>query len=288
MKTKELFEKKKLVMSAEVFPPKKSGTMEGVIRALKELTAISPDFVSVTCGAGGDGGYSTTDVASVALDAFGLEAVAHLTCVGLTKDGLCREVEILDRKNIQNILVLRGDKTETGVLSDFMYADELALYIKKNYPQFNLIGACYPECHIEAPDLATDIDNLKRKVDSGVDHLITQLFFDNDAFYRFYDAVRAKGIDVPVQAGIMPVVNASSIRRIVQMCGASLPARFSRILAKYDGAALTDAGITYAAGQIIDLVSNGVQGIHLYTMNNGAVANKIFTALGSIRSALNE
>lgn len=288
MTTKELFEKKKLVMSAEVFPPKKSGAMEGVIRALKDLTAISPDFVSVTCGAGGDGGYSTTDVASVALDAFGLEAVAHLTCVGLTKEGLEREIEILRNKNICNILVLRGDKNDAGVLTDFRHASDLAAYIKTHHPDFNLIGACYPECHVEAADLAEDIDHLKRKVDSGVEHLITQLFFDNDAFYRFYDLVLKKGITVPVQAGIMPIVNASSIRRIVQMCGAGLPARFSRILAKYEGEALRDAGITYAAGQIIDLVSNGVRGIHLYTMNNGGVAAKIFTSLSSIRGALND
>lgn len=287
MKTEELFLTKKLVMSVEVFPPKKSGTLEGVIRALRDIKECNPDFVSITYGASGNGGQSTSDVASISTDAFGLNTVAHLSAIDMTYERLENELQLLKRKGIENILTLRGDKSEDSKFFDFSFASDLACYISKNYPEFNLIGACYPEGHFEAKSIDSDIDNLKKKIDSGVGHLITQLFFDNGAFYRFIDKCRAKGIAVPIQAGIMPVVNASQISRIVSMCGVELPAKFSKIMAKYEGDALIEAGTAYATEQIIDLISNGVEGIHLYSMNRGQLAKKIFLSVGTIRNSLN-
>ena len=287
MKLSRLFESKKLILSAEVFPPKKSGTLEGVIRALKELKSVRPDFVSVTCGAGGSGSYGTADVASVVKDAFEMEAVAHLTCVNLRKADAEAQLEILRKKGIDNVLVLRGDVTEQSSLPDFAHASDLAAFLKARDPSFHLLGACYPEGHPEAPSLKADIDALKRKVDSGVDQLITQLFFDNDAYFRFYDAVLAAGIRVPIQAGIMPIVTESSITRIVRLCGASVPAKFSRILAAYKGEALRDAGLAYAQQQMVELIAGGVAGIHLYTMNSGSVARHIFDGVRGIREAAN-
>lgn len=273
MNVRPLFDKK-TVFSAEVFPPKKSGTMEGVIRALRKIATAGPDFISITCGAGGNGGATTSDVCSVAVDAFDLNAVAHFTCVNMTEQ-LCRdELEVLRRKGIDNILVLRGDVGEQSKFYDFLHADELAAFIGKVAPDFNLIGACYPEGHVEAESLEADVDNLCRKIDAGVTHLITQLFFDNAAFYAFRDLAASKGISVPIEAGIMPVLNASQIKRMVSMCGASIPHKLAKLIARYgdDTAAMEAAGIEYAAAQIDDLLQHGVDGIHLYSMNRGDVA----------------
>ena len=277
MNIRPLFDKK-TVFSAEVFPPKKSGTMEGVIRALRKIAALDPDFISITCGAGGNGGATTSDVCSVAVDAFDLNAVAHFTCVNMTKAHCVEELETLERKGIDNILVLRGDVGEQSRFFDFRHADELAAFILKTYPACNLIGACYPEGHVEADSLETDVDNLKRKIDAGVTHLISQLFFDNAKFYRFRELAAKRGIAVPIEAGIMPVLNAAQIKRMVSMCGASIPYELSRIIALCgdDGAAMERAGIDYAVGQIEDLLAHGVDGIHLYSMNRGDVAETVF------------
>lgn len=274
--------KEKTVFSAEVFPPKKSGTMEGVIRALRKLAAVDPDFVSITCGAGGSGGSTTSDVCSVAADAFDLTPVAHFTCVNMTKEHCVEELEILKRKGIFNILALRGDVTEASRFYDFRHADELAAFIRAREPSFHLIGACYPEGHVESATLEADVDNLKRKLDAGVTHLISQLFFDNVKFKRFRELVVRKGLNVPVEAGIMPVLNAAQIKRMVEMCGASIPYELSKTIALYgaDPEAMEKAGIEYAVRQIEDLLREGVAGIHLYTMNRGEVAE---TVLGRVR-----
>lgn len=268
----------KTVFSAEVFPPKKSGTMEGVIRALRVLAGLNLDFVSITCGAGGNGGATTSDVCSVAVDAFDLNAVAHFTCVNMTEAHCLEELDTLKRKGIDNILVLRGDVGEQSQFYDFRHANELAAFIARHDPSFNLIGACYPEGHVEAKSLDEDADNLKKKLDAGVTHLISQLFFDNATFFRFRDVAAAHGVSVPIEAGIMPVLNAAQVKRMVSMCGASIPPALAKIIACYggDNTEMEKAGVEYAVGQIEGLLKAGVDGIHLYTMNRGDVAETVF------------
>ena len=202
----------------------------------------------------------------------------------MTVEKLENQIEILKKKNVQNILVLRGDIGEDSKFYDFRYANELALYIKKHYPEFELIGACYPEGHTEAESLDKDLDNVKRKVDSGIDFLITQLFFSNRTFYDFMEKARKKGITVPVLAGIMPIVSDNQINRIVKMCGVEIPTDFSKLVANNSGEELFEAGTDYAIGQIKDLIKNSVSGIHLYTMNKGNVAKKIFGAFEKERA----
>lgn len=282
MKTNEMFNHGP-VFSAELFPPKRSGNLEGVIRALKGIKPLNPDYVSITYGAGGDGAETTADVASVAKDAFDIETVAHMTCVNMTEEKLDLQIEILKRKNIENILVLRGDVTENSRFYGFTHANELAFYIKKNYPEFNLLGACYPEKHPEANSLAEDIDNLKRKVDCGVSMLVTQLFYDNDAFYRFRDEVRAKGIFLPVEAGIMPIHSHKMVEKTVSLSNASVPEKLKKVIASETEEEIYDRGVEYAEEQIEDLLKNGVDGIHLYTMNRVDVATRIFERFKGVR-----
>lgn len=277
MKTLELFDQNAFVMSAEVFPPKAQGNLEGVIRALKEIKSVSPDFVSVTYGAGGEGARTTADVASVAIDAFGINTVAHITAVNLTKEKLDEQLDILQRKGVENILVLRGDLTPSSRFYDFRFASELAEYISKNYPKFNLLGACYPEKHPDAPSLEKDIDNLKRKIDAGVKHLISQMFFDNQRFYDFLDKLLAAGIDVPVEAGIMPLTQRSIIERTLKLSSAHLPKNFEEhVRSKASDEEFFTEGIFLAVKQIHDLKKNAVKGVHIYTMNKGRIAQCIF------------
>ncbi|MCQ2602525.1 MAG: methylenetetrahydrofolate reductase [Clostridia bacterium] len=250
MKTNELFGLKP-VFSAEVFPPKRSGNLEGVIRALKGIQPLHPDYVSITYGAGGDGAETTADVASIAKDAFDIETVAHMTCVNMTLEKLENQIEILKRKSIENILVLRGDITENSKFYEFKHANELAFYIKSHYPEFNLLGACYPEKHPEAKSIDEDIDNLKRKIDAGVSMLVTQLFFDNDKFLSFRDKVRAKGIFVPIEAGIMPIFNHKMVEKTVRLSSSSIPCDFEKILAVETDEELYDKGIKYILEQCL-------------------------------------
>lgn len=285
MKTKELFATK-TVFSFEVFPPKKDMPVETVFPALRELVTLKPDFISVTCGAGGAGGSLRTVEVASKLKHLGCESVAHLPCINLDKESLREQLHILKREGIENILALRGDKTP-GIepKRDFPHASDLIAYIREQEgPFFNIIGACYPEGHQEAKTLAADIDALKCKVDAGANELISQLFFDNEVFYDFLDAIRRVGIHVPVEAGIMPVTNKKQIERMVTLCGATLPRKFQKILVKYgnDGQAMEDAGIAYAIDQIVDLLANGVDGIHIYTMNNPRVAKRIAEAVRSL------
>lgn len=280
MKTTDLFKIKKPVLSCEVFPPKKSGTLEGVIRALADIKTVAPDFVSITYGASGNGGMSTSDVASIALDAFSMAPVAHITSVNMTKERVDEQLKILKNKNIENILVLRGDITSESAFYDFFHANELASYIKSVDSSFNLLGACYPEGHYEAKSLDEDISYLSKKIEAGVSHLITQLFFDNNKFYEFSEKLYKANIKVPVQAGIMPITASGQIKRIVSMCGAEIPVKFAHLLAKYgDTPELYNAGMGFAEEQIADLIENGVDGIHLYTMNKGEVAVRIFDGI---------
>lgn len=286
MNIADLF-KKKTVFSFEVFPPKKESGVETIYKTLEELKQLNPDFISVTYGAGGVGvaNATTVDLCSKIKNEYGIETIAHLTCLYNTKEDIDRILEELKEKEIDNILALRGDVNPNFELKhDFRYASELTEYIMSKNMGFNVSGGCYPEVHQEAESMIADIKNLKKKIDAGADHLISQLFFDNNAFYDFIEKVRIAGIDVPIEAGIMPVTNKKQIERMVSMCGASIPAKLSKVLQRFgdNPEAMRDAGISYAIDQIIDLVANGVEGIHIYTMNDPYIAGKITKSVESI------
>lgn len=285
MKITSMFQENKPVFSFEVFPPKKDSPIESVYSRLEEICALNPDFISVTYGAGGTGGHSRTcEIASKIQNSFGITAMAHLTCVNSTRGMIDDTLRDFRENGIENILALRGDRIP-GVepQKDFVYASELCAYIRGK-GDFDLGGACYPEVHLEASDAAEDVLNLRKKCDAGATHLISQLFFDNQVFYRFLERAKIAGVNVPIEAGIMPVTNKAQIERMVSLCGASLPAKFAKVMQRYESRpeALRDAGIAYAVEQIVDLIANGVSGIHLYTMNNPYVARKITEAVRSL------
>ncbi len=278
MKIAELFGKGRTVFSFEVFPPKNTTPIESIYNTLDELKALSPDFISVTYGARGTSADTMTcDIASYIKNTLGITSAAHLTCVYSDKKLILERLEQLKERGVENILALRGDiNPEIPRLHDFEYASDLTRFIKEN-GDFHVSGACYPECHIEAESLEKDIDNLKIKIEAGAEHLMSQLFFDNSVFLNFIEKARNAGITVPIEAGIMPVTNVKQIQRMVSMCGASLPPKFTKTMQRFENnpEALRDAGIAYANDQIVELISNEVDGIHLYTMNNPYVAGKI-------------
>jgi len=278
MKISELFKKDKPVYSLEVFPPKKTSNIETIYNTLENLKELSPDYISVTYGAGGNtADTSTCDIASIIKNKHGIEALAHLTCINSTKQNILDVLSSLEKNNIHNVLALRGDRNaDMAPQTDFLYANDLTCFIKQN-SAMGVAGACYPEGHCESKSLVEDIFNLRKKVDAGAGHLISQLFFENELFYSFLERCKIAGINAPIQAGIMPVVNKKQIERLVSLCGASLPPKFVKIVNRYSNnpEALRDAGIAYATNQIVDLIANGVDGIHLYTMNNPYVATKI-------------
>ena len=284
MKIRDLFYQK-TVFSFEVFPPKKTSSIDTVYKTLEELEGLTPDFISVTFSAGGSGNSALAlDIASKIREGNQVEPMIHLPCINYSKAEIAEVLSELDRRGIENILALRGDiNPEIPPKNEFRYASDLVSFIKER-GDYDIAGACYPEGHIEAEDMITDIHNLKKKVEAGADHLISQLFFDNAAFYQFQEKAKIAGITVPIEAGIMPVINKSQIERMVSMCGASLPAKFVKVMQKYENnpEALRDAGIAYAINQIVDLIANGVDGIHLYTMNNAYVAKRITEAVSSL------
>lgn len=286
MSIAELFRQKPVVFSFEIFPPKRDSAVDTIWSTLAQLEGLGPDFISVTYGAGGGGGKSyTAQIAGAIRKRHGITPLAHLTCVNSTKEEVLENLAALREEGVENILALRGDRLP-GVepKTDFLHASDLISFIREQ-GGFSLSGACYPEVHTEAPDPVTDIRNLKRKVDAGAEHLVSQLFFDNAAFYAFVERARIAGITVPIEAGIMPVVNAKQILRMVSLCGASLPQKFTRMISRYEQnpAALRDAGIAYAIDQIVDLIAQGVEGIHLYTMNDPDVARRISQAVENLR-----
>lgn len=279
MKIKNLFEEGKTVFSLEVFPPKRNNPIETIYNTLDQLKDLNADFISVTYGASGSlADNSTCEIASAIKHDYGIVSAAHLTCVNSTREEVRAVLDQLKENDIDNILALRGDLVpDVAPKDDFQHASDLISFIKEEGYDFGISGACYPEAHTDSPDTMTDILNLKKKVDAGAEHLISQLFFDNRHFYEFIEKVRIAGIDVPVEAGIMPVVNKKQIERMVSLCGASLPQKFTKMMSKYEHKpeAMRDAGIAYAIDQIVDLVSEGVDGIHLYTMNNPYIAKRI-------------
>ncbi len=281
MKISSMFGKGKTVFSFEVFPPKKTSSINTIYDTLEELSVLNPAFISVTYGAGGNvADKSTCEIAAKIKNSYNIESSAHITCVNSTKEDIDTILEQFKSNGIENILALRGDiNPDIEPKKDFKYASDLIQYIKsgKYGDYFGISGACYPEGHIDSESIISDIFNLKNKVECGAEHLVSQLFFDNSSFYNFLEKARIAGINVPVEAGIMPVTNARQIERMVTMCGASLPSKFSKMVSKYENnpTALCDAGIAYAVDQIVDLISSGVDGIHLYTMNNPYIAKRI-------------
>ncbi len=279
MKIAELFQKQKTVFSFEVFPPKRDTPIDTIYDTLDQLHHLSPDFISVTYGASGSlADNSTCEIASAIKQKYGVESAAHLTCVNSTKEEVREVLRRLNENGIENILALRGDLVpDVPPKKEFKYASELISFIKESPYEFGISGACYPEGHLDSKTQVEDILNLKKKVDAGAEHLISQLFFDNHLFYDFVEKARIAGINVPIEAGIMPVVNKKQIERMVSLCGASLPSKFTRMMSRYEHKpeAMRDAGIAYAVNQIVDLVSQGVDGVHLYTMNNPYIARRI-------------
>lgn len=287
MKMSKLFEVKKPVFSLEVFPPKKNaGGIETIYETLDGLKDLKPDFISVTYGAGGNlADNSTCEICSIIKNKYNILPIAHLTCVNNSKADIDVILENLKEAGVSNILALRGDiNPDVTPKNDFAHADELVAYIKSK-GDFDISGACYPETHPDSEDTVSDILNLKNKVDCGAEHLISQLFFNNEDFYSFREKARLAGIKVPIEAGIMPVTNKSQVLRMATMCGASIPRKMSRLLNRFENnpKALEDAGIAYAVDQIVDLIANGVDGIHLYTMNKPHIAQRIFAAIESMR-----
>ena len=291
MKIDEIFAKKDLVFSFEIFPPKTTSSVDTIYKTLEELKDLKPDFISVTYGAGGSlVNNRTTELSSLVKEKYGVEAVAHLTCINSTKEEIDYILNDLKAHGIENILALRGDIPEGGVLKgDFKYAYELISHIKKR-GDFNIAAACYPEGHVKGKNLKEDLIHLKLKEESGATHFISQLFFDNNYFYNFLEEKDKLNIKSSIEAGIMPVTNRAQIERLTSLCGVNLPEKFIKIVNKYeyDRVALRDAGIAYAVEQIVDLVSSGVDGIHLYTMNNPYVARKITESISSIINSINK
>lgn len=283
MKIREIFDRK-TVFSFEVFPPKKTSPIETIYSTLEQLRDLRPDFISVTFGAGGSGNsVYALDIASKLLSE-GITPMLHLPCINFTKQEIADTLARAKGSGVENVLALRGDiNPDIPPVKEFLHASDLISYIKTQ-GDFDIAGACYPEAHPNSESLDEDVENLKLKVDAGADHLISQLFFDNAFFYEFRDKAAQKGINVPIEAGIMPVVNKNQIERMVTTCGASLPGKFVKIMQRYEHnpEALRDAGIAYAINQIVDLAASGVDGIHLYTMNNPYVARKICEAVTGI------
>ena len=288
MKISELFKKEKTVLSFEVFPPKKTSGIESIRAAIDQIAVCSPDYISVTYGAGGNiANTFTRDIAAHITNDCKIEAMAHITCVNNTKEEVLTVLDGFADAGIENILALRGDiNPDIPPKTDFSHASDMISFIREHrkYDNIGISGACYPEGHTQAESLADDILNLRKKVDAGAEELITQLFFDNAFFYDFREKAKIAGINVPISAGIMPVTSKSQIERMVTMCGASLPQKFVRMVTKYEHRpdALIDAGIAYAADQIADLLSSGVDGIHIYTMNNPYVARKLTGMIGKL------
>ena len=278
MKIVDIIKAGKPSLSFEVFPPKTSDSFESVKKASEEIATLSPSFMSVTYGAGGGTSEYTLEIAKN-LQSKGITALAHLTCVNSTKNEVKMRLERLKESGIENVLALRGDiipENQNREKWDYHYANELVAQIKKEY-DFCVGGACYPEGHPECETQSLDIKNLKRKVEAGCDFLTTQMFFDNNILYNFIYKLRENGINVPIVAGIMPVTNGKQIKRTCALSGSVLPPRFKAIVDKYadNPEAMKQAGIAYATEQIIDLYANGINVVHVYSMNKFDVAKKI-------------
>lgn len=294
MYIKDLFKQKKPVISFEIFPPKLESSVETIYKTIDELVPLKPDYISITYGAGGSTvNNKTVELASYIKNNCNIETLAHLTCITSTKERVDGILDELVKHNIKNILALRGDIPNNADFEfpnplHYEYSIDLVNHIN-NRGDFCIGGTCYPEGHVDSKDIDQDIIHLKEKIDLKTDFLISQLFFDNAYFYKFLEKAQKNNINVPIEAGIMPVINKKQINRIASLCGADIPDKFIKIMNKYEDnpEALKDAGIAYATEQIIDLLSSGVDGIHVYTMNNPYVAKKITENISSVVNALN-
>lgn len=280
---KKLFENGRTVFSMEIFPPKKPGTIESIYSTLDGLADIKPDFISCTYGAGGNpADTSTIDICRIIKEKYGILPIAHFTCVNNTRADIDKAIELFRAAGIENVLALRGDKNDKyPPKEDFHYAADLIKYLKEKAPELHISAACYPETHPEAESPVADILRMKEKEQCGAEHFMSQLFFDNEDFYAFREKTQIAGIKSPIEAGIMPVTSKAGILRMVSMCGASVPKKLARILNKYENnpEAFADACVHYAIDRIADLITNDVDGIHLYSMNKPDTAKKIFEAV---------
>ncbi|MCR5592896.1 MAG: methylenetetrahydrofolate reductase [NAD(P)H] [Saccharofermentans sp.] len=285
MKLTDIYKQDKTILSFEIFPPKAQEELDNIDETLEMLCDLKPDYISVTFGAGGSSNNNKTiAICNKIKEKYHTEPVAHLTCLSYDKpeiDEFCKELEAA---GIENILALRGDVNPNAPSKGvFNYASELIEYIRPK-TNFCIAGACYPECHTESPDKVADMRNLKHKVDAGAEVLLSQLFFDNKYFFDMVESARIAGIDVPITPGIMPCLTVKSIQRMVSTCGATLPLNFQRIIERYGEKpeAFLDAGLAYAISQIIDLLTTGCDGIHLYTMNRPSAVKRICDGIKNI------
>ena len=286
MRIDKILSDDKLHISFEVFPQKYGQPIEPILDTVEEISKLHPAFCSVTYGANGGASENTVKVASHIKNELNTPVLAHLTCVGSSKHDIDEKLVQLKDNNIQNILALRGDITDREKFAkkeDLLYASELIEYIKLNY-DFCVGAACYPEVHPESKNQNEDINYLKLKQDMGADFLTTQMFFDNSIFYNFMYKLRSAGVSIPVVAGIMPVTNVVQLKKIKELSNANIPSKFLSIADKFqdDKDSMRQAGIIYACNQIINLISNGVNNIHIYTMNNAGVAKQIMQNISHI------
>lgn len=286
MKIIQRLKEDKVNISFEIFPPKTDVGIQSVLDTGRQIAELNPAFISVTYGAGGGTSKNTVEIASHIKHNFGVESLAHLTCASSTKEEVRKVVASLQKEGIENILALRGDipdQTQFPVPDQYKYAYELIQDIRQQ-GDFCIGAACYPEGHVECTHKKDDIRHLKEKVDCGVDFLTTQMFFDNSILYNFLYRIREQGITVPVLPGIMPVTSGKQMKRICGLSGTELPSRFKAIVDKFgeDPAAMQQAGIIYATDQIIDLLANGINNIHIYSMNKPEVAKAIMKNLSEI------
>jgi methylenetetrahydrofolate reductase (NADPH) len=277
MRIIDIIKEKKTTLSFEIFPPKEGVVldMDGILGG---LALLKPDFISVTSGAGGNGAFAETlNAARRIKDEFKTESIMHLVCSGATAEGIEGSLKKAEEFGIDNILALRGDRVEPNAA--FRHASELISVIDKK--KFCVGAAAYPEGHIDSPNLDADLEYLKQKVDLGADFLTTQLFFDNSLFFKFREAAKKKGIEPPILCGIMPILSKQQVSRMIFMCGASLPGEIVKILYRYENnnEDLVKAGVDYAAKQIGELLENGVDGIHIYTMNRPEIAKRIVSRI---------
>ncbi len=282
MRVIDILNNGKVNVSCELFPPKVWDKLDGAKQVVREIAKLNPSFMSVTYGAGGGTSDYTVDLGREVQNS-GVTALAHLTCLSTTEEKLISVIESLKENNIENILALRGDRGELDLPGAYPHASELIELIKK-HGDFCIGGACYPECHPESPSVTADLDGLKIKAESGCEFFTTQMFFDNNVFYKFMYRLLAAGINVPIVAGIMPVTNSNQLDRIVSLSGSGIPLHFKSIADRFssDSAAMKQAGIAYATEQIIDLISSGVNNIHIYTMNKPDIAAKIMANISDI------
>ena len=285
MKIIDILNTKEVTLSFEVFPPKTEAGILTVEQATEQIAALRPDFMSVTYGAGGGTSKHTTLIASDLQHKYGTNVLAHLTCVSSTRETVRGMIRKYRENGIENIMALRGDIPAEGrTVFDYNHASDLIYDIKSIDDSFCIGGACYPEGHVECERQSEDIMHLKEKVDAGCDFLTTQMFFDNATMYSFMYRIREAGIEVPIVAGIMPITNPGQVKRSVALSGATIPQRFRTMVDRFgdDPESMKQAGVVYAAEQIVDLIANGVTHIHVYSMNKPEIAAAIQNSLSAL------